>query len=142
MLILCMCVCVGNHASAWLSASLWFSPATPDPATVHPAPTGAKPVRRRPAAHHPSCVPASCSYCQPRGDCVTLRTFYLFLSFPFLNLLFIFLCLGFQPSQLEMKGFQFPDKASHSPGIPGGSYRCVSTAQVRLLVFYFIIFEA
>ncbi|KAI5615747.1 protein PRRC2B isoform X1, partial [Silurus asotus] len=28
-----------------------------------------------------------------------------------------------EPSQLEMKGFQFPDKASHSPGIPGGSYR-------------------
>ncbi|KAF5909534.1 protein PRRC2B, partial [Clarias magur] len=28
-----------------------------------------------------------------------------------------------EPSQLEMKGFQFPDKASHSPGIPGSSYR-------------------
>ncbi|XP_058238745.1 protein PRRC2B isoform X1 [Hemibagrus wyckioides] len=28
-----------------------------------------------------------------------------------------------EPSQLEMKGFQFPDKTSHSPGIPGGSYR-------------------
>ncbi|XP_061603957.1 protein PRRC2B isoform X2 [Phyllopteryx taeniolatus] len=26
-------------------------------------------------------------------------------------------------SQLEMKGFQFSDKPSHSPGMPGGSYR-------------------
>ncbi|XP_036436536.1 protein PRRC2B isoform X1 [Colossoma macropomum] len=28
-----------------------------------------------------------------------------------------------EPSQMEMKGFQFSDKASHSPGIPAGSYR-------------------
>ncbi|XP_028829649.1 protein PRRC2B isoform X2 [Denticeps clupeoides] len=28
-----------------------------------------------------------------------------------------------EASQLEMKGFQFSDKPSHSPGIPGGSYR-------------------
>ncbi|XP_053086310.1 protein PRRC2B isoform X6 [Pangasianodon hypophthalmus] len=34
-----------------------------------------------------------------------------------------------EPSQLEMKGFQFPDKASHSPGIPGGSYRCARFCQ-------------
>ncbi|XP_066507318.1 protein PRRC2B isoform X2 [Hoplias malabaricus] len=28
-----------------------------------------------------------------------------------------------EASQMEMKGFQFSDKASHSPGIPAGSYR-------------------
>uniref|UniRef100_A0AAR2L8M1 BAT2 N-terminal domain-containing protein n=1 Tax=Pygocentrus nattereri TaxID=42514 RepID=A0AAR2L8M1_PYGNA len=28
-----------------------------------------------------------------------------------------------EPSQMEMKGFQFSDKANHSPGIPAGSYR-------------------
>ncbi|XP_030640280.1 protein PRRC2B [Chanos chanos] len=28
-----------------------------------------------------------------------------------------------EPPQMEMKGFQFSDKPSHSPGIPGGSYR-------------------
>ncbi|KAM6986057.1 protein PRRC2B [Aplochiton taeniatus] len=30
---------------------------------------------------------------------------------------------AFKPSQMEMKSFQFSDKPSHSPGIPGGSYR-------------------
>lgn len=28
-----------------------------------------------------------------------------------------------EPSQMEMKGFQFSDKPNHSPGIPGSSYR-------------------
>ncbi|XP_049321745.1 protein PRRC2B isoform X2 [Astyanax mexicanus] len=28
-----------------------------------------------------------------------------------------------EPSQMDMKGFQFSDKANHSPGIPAGSYR-------------------
>lgn len=42
----------------------------------------------------------------------------------------------FQPPQLEMKGFQFPDKVSHSPGIPGGSYRCVSTEKVSNFSFF------
>lgn len=28
-----------------------------------------------------------------------------------------------QHSQMDMKGFQFSDKHSHSPGIPSGSYR-------------------
>ena len=28
-----------------------------------------------------------------------------------------------QGSQMEMKGFQFSEKLSHSPGISGGPYR-------------------
>lgn len=39
-----------------------------------------------------------------------------------------------------MKGFQFPDKASHSPGIPGSSYRSVCTEHngfIYLLIYFF-----